>query len=101
MTLSLALIKFKKYRQVPSIFGHLTRSPVFFVYKVFTCWLGLVSRNRSRYIEKPHFDKQLSLCFQQKKFENNRHVVSWPYKNVDRLVADNYLLCYSRLKSPH
>lgn len=43
-------------------------------------------------------DIALKQFYKSLEFKSQRYVVSWPYKNVDCVVSDNYFLCYSRLK---
>lgn len=32
-------------------------------------------------------------------YKDNRYVLNWPYKGLNKVVSDNYQLCYFRLKS--
>ena len=44
-------------------------------------------------------DQALKQFYQTLEFKYNRYVVSWPYKGFNKVISDNYQLCYFRLRS--
>ena len=44
-------------------------------------------------------DEALQQFYWTLQYKDNCYVLNWPYKGLNKVVSDNYQLCYFRLKS--